>query len=256
MNGEPSSERDRLLDLYVDGLLDGPRRKSFDRQVAQDPTLRAEIDTQTMIDESLKRLYPAPAADRAIAILEGRASDAAPASKQMTRSGKGSRGFVLAAALVMGAVGIWRMVSFLNPEPPPGAERYRWRDLRTTYYDEIEAGFNPQWTCDTDEEFASTFRGRFQQALLLAQTPSDVSPIGLAYGHSLSEQTVYLLARVRGEPVIAFVDTAQNDKATHLPSSERLSLFQRDVGRLTIYELSPLDRPFLLELFYDPDAPR
>ena len=100
----------------------------------------------------------------------------------------------------------------------------------------------------------STFRKRFRQALLLGDVPADVTPIGLAYGHSLSERTVYLLARVRGDPVIAFVDDTPNDKATDLPSSGPLHLFRRDVGRLTIYELSPLDRPFLLDLFYDPDA--
>lgn len=254
MTGEPSVDRDRLVDLYLDGLLDESQRESFEQRIAQDPTLRAEIDTQTLIDESLTRLFPVPSADRVLVKVAGHGNPGTLVSKQGTGSRQGSRGFALAAALVIGAVGIWRMASFLNPAPAPGAERYQWRDLRTIYYSEIEAGFDPQWTCDTDEEFASAFRDRFRQALLLGQVPDHVTPLGLAYGHSLSEQTVYLLARVHGQPVIAFVDGTQNDQATRLPSTGPLRLFRRDVGRLTIYELSPLDQPFLLGLFYDPDA--
>lgn len=256
MIGETPGDRERLVDLYLDGQLDASQRETLEQRIAQEPTLRAEIDAQSTVDESLRRLFPVPTADRVLARVHGHTIAGAAVAKPGARSGGASRGFALVAAVVIGALGIWRIASFLNPEPPPGSERYRWRDLQTVYYDEIDAGFNPHWVCKSDEEFASTFRDRFRQGLLLDSVPEYVTPIGLTYCNSLSEQTVYLLARVRGKPVIAFVDNAENEKATRLPSSASLHLYRREVGRLTVYELSPLDQPFLLEHFYDPDAPR
>src|SRR3712207_2454426 len=50
-----------LLDLYLDGMLTGPERAAFERSVAADPTLRAAVEAQSRIDQSLGRAFAPPA---------------------------------------------------------------------------------------------------------------------------------------------------------------------------------------------------
>src|SRR5690606_11168224 len=47
---------DRLA-AYPDGLLTGEDLRAFERELANDPALRAEVDTQRSIDTSLNRLF-------------------------------------------------------------------------------------------------------------------------------------------------------------------------------------------------------
>ena len=49
--------RERLLAQYVDGLLTGEGLDAFERQIARDPALRAEVDSLRGVDDALRRNY-------------------------------------------------------------------------------------------------------------------------------------------------------------------------------------------------------
>ena len=76
--------------------------------------------------------------------------------------------------------------------------------------------------------------------------------MGLAYPNTITPRTIALLARVHSEEVVVFVDRVRADPGQSLPQGSGLNLHRRRVGKLVLYELSRLDRPFLLDLFYQP----
>src|SRR5688572_17915277 len=58
-------DREQLLELYLDGMLDASQRASFERELADDPVLRAAVGRQAQVDASLGRAFEVPAFDAA-----------------------------------------------------------------------------------------------------------------------------------------------------------------------------------------------
>ncbi len=129
-----------------------------------------------------------------------------------------------------------------------------WRSLAAIYQDEITSGFEPAWVCKDDQEFSDTFFDLYRQRLLLKPLPEGVAALGLAYGNSISQRTTYLLAEAENEPIVVFIDRAERDAGQSIESDTGLHLFERRIGDLILYELSPFTEPRLLESFYDPAA--
>jgi hypothetical protein len=57
---------------------------------------------------------------------------------------------------------------------------------------------------------------------------------------------------INGQKVIVFIDRASADTTPQKLGNPALNLFRREVGTLVLYELTPLDRSYVLDLFYDP----
>jgi len=125
--------------------------------------------------------------------------------------------------------------------------------LVTIYAQQIDNGFVPGWVCETDEEFAKTFGGTFQQPLLLAAAPG-VEALGLSYNVALGSRTVMLLARVDGEPVLVFAgSTGFYDVAPPAGNNRRLNVFERQIGLVKLFEVTPFETPRLLPDLYAVD---
>ncbi len=240
---------DGLVERYLDDELEPAERAGFERRLDRSPDLRAEIDRIRAVDRAL-RAAMAPPPREALRAIADRAIRAAAARPRRARR----RLVALAAAasfagLILGA---WLLAAAGRGLGGGGYSALPWRSVETVYREETAAGFRPRWRCRTDEEFARTFEGRFGQGLLLAKLPDGVEALGLAYGHTLTSATVYLLARAHGRPVLVFVDRVERDVRPQLEAGCGLHLSRRVVGRLVLYELSPLERPALLEYFHDP----
>ncbi len=203
------------------------------------------------LDASLRRLFAPPPPQ----LLDAIAADARRTHERRAPARR-LRRLAAAAAIAGGLIGGWLIVDASGRlggrrgyEPPP------WRSFETVYRDEIAAGFQPRWVCETDEEFATTFGDRFGQRLLLAPLTDEIQAVGLSYAHTLTPRTIHLLARVQGQPVLVFVDQPGRGGAAAMTQAGGLSLHRRRLGRLVLYELSPFGEPLLLGRFYDPDAP-
>lgn len=203
------------------------------------------------IDAALRRLFepPPPAALDAIADrILGRLRF------PVVRRGRGVRRLAAAAAIVGAVLGTWQIWQVVGPpgRPSGGYRQLPWRSLDAVYRDTVAAGFEPGWVCADDREFALTFRSLHHQGLVLSGMPPQVEPVGLLYCNSITPRTIGVLVRVGGEPVIVFVDRVERD-ATQPRPPPGLNLFRRQVGRLVLYELSPLREPSVLPWFRDPD---
>jgi len=251
-------EPEHRLDAYLDGLLEGEGLVEFKRDLAASPALRAEVARQRRIDAVLRRTFAAPRVD--VAALPPAVRDhilpAAPTSpgRRILRMPLVRR--LAAAAAIAGVVlSAWIALQLLRPasslyEPPP------WKSLAALYQDKIADGGRPDWVCDDDAEFRRAFLGQYGQALQLEPLPEGVVAAGLCYANTISERTMMVLARVEDRPVIVFVDRLDHDAGQSLPPDAGLHLHRAVVGRLVLYEVSPLERPALLEHFFVPEPER
>ena len=240
-----------LLDAYADGLLTGEQRETVEQALPARPQLERQLHHQQAIDDALRRRLTPPPAHELQAVLE-QAGTAAPGPARAPWRLMARR-LAVAAALAAGAFGAWQIWSFMQPRPP-GYQPMPWRTLAAIYQDEITSGFEPDWVCKDDQEFSDTFDDLYRQPLLLEPLPEGVAALGLAYGNSISQRTIYLLAEAANQPIVVFIDRAERDAGQSIESDTGLHLFERRVGDLILYELSPFTEPRLLDSFYDPDA--
>lgn len=164
--------------------------------------------------------------------------------------GPGRARWAAAAALVLAALGAWLIWGVLGRPANPGYGP--WRSFETVYRDAVAGGFRPDWVCRTDREFQDTFWNHYRQRLLLETPPPRIETLGLSYCRSMSPQTVCLLARVQGRDVMVFVDRIERDPDRTAADEAGLHLFRRRIGRLVLYEMTPLEQPFVLDLLHDP----
>ena len=216
--------------------------------------MQGEIERQTVVNDGLQRMCvpPAKVENRVVEAVRNAAaktpvpiahSDAVPFYR---------RRWVIAAILALGVVSAWRLAGVLEQNRPNEYPTKPWTSLATYYRNTVEDGFKEEWVCETDKEFSDTFRKRLGRRLLLASETGTVKALGLSYANVLTPRTVTLLARVKGKPVIVFVDRLKRDTHPELPPNSELSIFRKELGRFILYEVSPLLEHHVLDLFYLP----
>lgn len=255
----PSQPHDNaLLDAYLDGQLQEAELSAFERQLERHEGLRIQVERQMALDDTLLRLFPTPSTDQ---LLPHWPSTHARQRRSLSTTDWSHRARLMATAACLALIVLagWRVWQFAIPPEPGRYRRQPWRSLATVYDDTLKGGFKPNWVCKDDEEFMMTFRSRLGQRLLLAQSEGAVLSVGIGYCHSITPQTLYLLARVScdvdAEPtdeVLVFVDRVERDMGPSLPEGSALRLFRRQVGKLLLFELTPCSQPRVLDLFYQP----
>ncbi len=246
-----AEQPEMLLEGYLDRSLTEAECGAFEGELERRADLRAAIRQQQTIDESLNRLARPPAADRLRSIVEPTVSNS---SRRVSWGGRrvGWRKVALAAALAGAVYGGWSIWQFAasGPAGPPYITQ-PWRSLETVYRETTSGGFEPNWVCKDDREFAESFRAVYGQALLLHDLPEGTAALGLSYCHNMTPRTTCVLATAADRALMVFVDRIERDFSQ--PPPGHLNLFRREIGRLVLYEVSPLDAPVMLDAFYDPE---
>jgi hypothetical protein len=250
MNTTPQNNPQDMLDAYLDGVLDETQRQEFEARIEQDPALRHEVDKQRRIDAAMKRCCPVPDVD----VLLNRAIETA--SRPVRSHGLLFKIGRIAAMIAAGVLVVLAVQWAVGPgKPKPlGEGTYTVLGLETSYRQVVDEGFTPLWRCETDKEFAETYGYRLGQPLVLGALPAGIEALGLSYIPAISFDTIALLATVDSQRVIVFADhtRAVDNTQTEL-ANPGLHLFQRRVGDLMLYELTPLDTPTVLDLLLIPD---
>jgi hypothetical protein len=245
------------LDAYLDGTMPPEQRRAFEARLGADAELRRAVEQQRKIDQSIRRLMMSPAkCSTAI-------QSAAAPSHTMRTGPDGVAGVVrpsllkrfAVAALLMLAVlsALWAAWSVLplqrNPHELPQL-------TAAQYYDKKVRRFEPYWVCKSDQQFTDTFRGRFGQALLITAMPANISSKGIDYCHTISPKTLAVLMTADDQKIIVLVDDAGANADRTIRPRAGLHVHTRTVGKLKLTEISPIDQPRTLELFFDPDVER
>ena len=248
----PRKEPDLLkFEAYLDGTLSGQDRESMSQQIAASPELKAEIELNIQIDAALRRSF-APAGPPPALLAKLR--EPTP-SKPIAGRLPSRRAALIAAA--MAASVVWGMLAwrYLGNRPPVPIYDPQ-MPLASIYQTTIAEGFKPAWVCEDDREFASTFQKRQGQGLLLAKLPEGSKMEGLTYVGGMSRYTTTMLARVDNHPVMVFVDRADADPHPALScGGNDLHLFRKELGPLVLYELTPLDKPHVMDYLHLVEAP-
>lgn len=252
MNTEEKLDR---LDAYLDGQLDADEREAFERELENDPELKVEVERQGAIDDSIRRLFPAPPTERLtsrLTMTEAGVADSSdlrvvPASEPANKKSSPMRQWLGLAAAI--GICVLAAIQFKSASELDLAADYS--TMAGAYRTEVSRGFEPLWVCKDDAQFSGTFSKKFGQPLVLGSLPSDVRAIGLSYASVISSSTTFLLAEARGEKVIVFIDLATHGEQS-LPDGSDLNLYSRQIGPVRLYEVSPLDQAYLLDAFRVP----
>lgn len=244
----------KWVDAHVDGLLKPEQQAQFDRALKSNAYLRAEIEKQKRIDDSLKRQFAAPSAEEVLqrAFGDNNLPTGKPSRRRKSWAPAMKYSAIAAAVALIVGGGSWVWLTLgggaVTPQPS--------RDLVAVFHETVDQGFKPNWVCKTDKQFFLTLYNRFGQGLLLASTmPPDIKALGWSYGLAITPKTAYLLADVKGHKSIVFIDEAGYERDWQLPADCKLHLHQRKIGDLILYEVTDLEEPGILEYFYEKELP-
>ncbi|MEE8169463.1 MAG: hypothetical protein V3T70_02850 [Phycisphaerae bacterium] len=235
------------MDAYLDGVMDEAERRTFEQRLDQDAELRAAAALQRDIDDVLRRRFAAPDGERVRQRIESaNGRSVRTAARPRRAAARRTWGLAAAAVVVLAAGVAWwtwpRTPSVTGPEP--------WRTLAQVYQDDLAAGWKPEYVCTDPDHFAIIhFRRLGQGAMLADMSPPGIQLLGISYARSMSDRTTYLIARIEGKPVAAYLDRLEHDEGATLPPDSGLNLFRRELEPLVLYEVTPLDRPHLLDLY-------
>jgi hypothetical protein len=249
--GDMHSEVDR----YIDGVMDEPQRRQFERALADRADLQRELRAQEALDGSLRRLFSAPCsagslngAGRSVPGIAESGIDDRHSAVSSPAAGRESRSSRLrlprltplravAAAVAIGAL-CW--LGWIGYQSSPLA--------RTPLERLYAQGSHADWECKDEAEFIKTFQDKLGQGLRLSHTPEQVEIRGLKYSKVISSYTVVLCARVDCRDAFVLVDVLASDKKElQLRESSGLRVFRRELGKLVLYELTPWEQPRLLD---------
>lgn len=251
MTSSDSQQTQVLLNAYLDGDMEPKQREEFQQILAEDDNLRAELELQQKIDDGLVRLFT-PSSKVSIAV--SLADSHMKLSHDSETSTKGSRiflarRFAAAAAIAGGIFGSWLIWDSLKPT---STNRAQWQSIEAVYA-QAKAEQVEVWFCEDEAEFADVFKDGYDQPLVLPfDTPPGIEVVGLAYRFTISRYTICLLSTVNNEPVIVLIDRIEAGARPSLDQTSNLRLFEKRVGKLILYEVTPWQKPSLLDLFYDP----
>lgn len=239
----------RVINAYLDGRLDEAQTAEFHRLLERNPEARAEMELQARIDESLKRLFTPPDA-KSLDLDRPNVVENRPANRWLRL-----RAVAIVAAMLLLVVGGWGLWAMLNPTVPEFKPRFPKLTLTQAYQNAADNNFREDWACEDEKEFACTFDYRLGKGMALAQAPASVEVLGLSYANTITQKSILLHAKVNGRGIIVFVDRASADKGQNVDPASGLKLYKRKLDRLMLYEVSPLDKPYVLELLKEMNTP-
>lgn len=259
MNHTPSSRtntddgfngQQRELMLALDALDDArrvgdpERAEAAMRRVVALGGDRALRDDRLLRDELKTRFRPPSPDEDFLRSISGDAKAAhAPAVDVEIRPAGGAAGSLrgrpiraLAAALLLVACAWLAYVQFAPVKVDPGV----------IYGQIVRAGFTPMEVCTDDAEFRSYTQRQYGIALAFSGATDAVELVGWNYNLQLhTAKTGALLARVKGKPVVVFIETSELAQAIRQPSDPSLKAFRTQLGPLVFDEVTPLDAPFV-----------
>ena len=238
-----------MLDTYIDGCLTPEQAAAFEQRLAQEPRLQAEYQLQQRIDHAIERTISAESQHAGFTPeqLRDMLSREQPPAPGPTRLWPGPATLRWAAMVALAVlIGGGAFLLSRSGEPEDYAE-LQYITIAAVYEEELQQGFEPDWVCD-NQRFTETIQEKLGQQLALAQMPGDRRMLGLSYLPRGRADSVYMLGRFDGQPVLVFFDHPQFvDQFYDQAVSEGRFAHTRDIGQLRAIEVSSHPEPVFLD---------
>lgn len=240
-------EIEQRLQAYLDGNLPPEAQVEFLRMIETDPTIAEYLRKEEQIDASMRRVFQPPQADAEFLRSLAGTQPVTPAPAPPERGRR-----LLLAALATAASLVIALVGVRSYFKAPVTEvAFRQRPLVDIYQESVRDGFEPYWVCDNPSLFAATFERRQGVRLKLADLPDDRQMLGISYLAGISRDSTEMLATVKGEKVVVFVDKLARDWR---PATGEFSDIGLEVSRwerfgLVFYQVAPIGTPLLNDVF-------
>lgn len=251
MTDAPMTEFDQLLGLHLDGELTPVQQARLDELVASDPELARRLRAAEEVESGLRRAFaPPPPQDLDDLISEQLARASAATKRQGILK---PRSYALAAVLVL-AVGAWTASLWVQ----------RGRAVQAgPVYAALVNDFRPYSPCNTPESFASYTAKAFEKALALSLPPSNVELLGWRQpdpdvdpDDAMGSRSRMMLAYVDGDPVVVVMDLDDwKAPRVHESKGSPLRIFTRETDGYVMYEITPHDRPAIIDHIGEPSLP-
>lgn len=243
-----------LIERYLDGSLGPDEAKAFERAVATDSALREELRHARNVEASLRRTFTPPSHG----ILPSIPTTLAVAGKTTDRRVQWAAAAVILLAL---SAGIYLAANLIfSPSPTHGPRPAAVPVAESLYRSIARAGWQPTWTCETEAEFAQAVADQLGSPMLVnTEDAPDLVLVGWLYPPYgmeplVSEHTMFLLTTQRNERIMVLIDRAERTTKPPVVSRKAsLNVFERTVGDLIAYEITPLEEPTILPRIYIPD---
>jgi anti-sigma factor RsiW len=240
---DDKSMRERL-ERYLDADMDPRERAEFELLLERNPQLQRTVALQQQLDAALQREFAPPAVSREV--IQQWLPQAGAGHRSEPRP---SRRVLWAALTATAAALAWAVVAWQWNGGAKLEPFFQQRMLVELYQETVAQDFQPYYFCEDPARFAATFVKRQQIPLQLAPLPADRRMVGLSYLGGFSRDTTAILGYAQDQPVIVFVDRREVDQTELGQSSATsgLNVFRRELAGLVLYEVSPLDRPQLVD---------
>ena len=126
--------------------------------------------------------------------------------------------------------------------------------LAAVYNATVDAGFNPEEVCTTRDKFADWLGTKFGVSLAPREERADVTLVGWSYTTAISPYTGVLLAKSGDAPIIVALDLKVRESGRGPPDfgdlvarDKKLHVHKVVINGLALYEVSPLDRPRIVD---------
>ena len=227
--------------------------------------LQSELKLQSKIEDSIRKSYAPPSAPAALLDELQQAADqlaVEPISQTQTPEATPSTTrrwvsspWVVATALLI-CTSSWVLVGFDQAKSmlfgPELTNSYAKRAVIEIYQESVESGFEPDWFCEDEKQFAETFFDRQGHGIWLKPLPLGSNMVGLAYLKGFTPEATCMLAKVDGEPVILFVDKTKLIDFAQLEINRELpyKVHVQELDDLTLVEVSTLEQAHLASYLY------
>lgn len=233
------------LDRYLDGGMSESERAAFEVAISGSEELRSQIAIQQQVDSTLRADFGAPPV--AGILTREEAAAFVPKKKRVgwSREYKFLGALAALLAIVVGIQSYSWLTSSSGVEERPS--------LASIYGKLVSNKFRPSEECTTDEKFAGWMQRRFGVALAPKEARPDVQLVGWSSSTAISNYTGLLLAKVEGKPVLVAIDTVERQSDWGFPcrrqpeDDEEVNFFSTVVDGIALYEITPLDRPRIID---------
>ena len=248
------ARREELLQRYLDGQLDGAEQRACEQEMRDDPGLAEEIDRWRILELRLSKRFSPPIGLDTRLRASVKDHHREPGRQDNHRVLLALGGGIAALALISLAVWSWFIVVEKDPGSPIAAAPIDTSEARQIYDTLAIVQPQPVVACSAPGEVSPAFEDRFGVKMNVEVKP-EIPIVGPLDSQACGGDWRGVLAfagypdRVR---VAIVVERAALYRHIVAPADTGLFVYERRIGDLILYEISPLPEPRCLPLFHQP----